>query len=92
MCIARAVANKGLSYPARASAHVHHTRAQLPIDVAKALAVNPLLVQKAVETFYTRDALQLRVSKLTGWFVSLAQRLPRPLTACLDSRQSHRQR
>lgn len=33
----------------------------MPLDVAKALAVNPLLVQKAVETFYTRDALQLRV-------------------------------
>ena len=40
---------------------MHITKAYLPVDVAKALAVNPLLVQKAVETFYTRDALQLRV-------------------------------
>ena len=40
---------------------MHVTKAYLPLDVAKALAVNPLLVQKAVETFYTRDALQLRV-------------------------------
>lgn len=42
--------------------HIHHTKAYVPIDIAKALAVNPALVQKAVETFYTRDAIQLRVS------------------------------
>ena len=49
------------SYPAASRQHMHITKAYLPVDVAKALAVNPLLVQKAVETFYTRDALQLRV-------------------------------
>ncbi|KIP11448.1 hypothetical protein PHLGIDRAFT_63844 [Phlebiopsis gigantea 11061_1 CR5-6] len=58
--IENAVWKRIAGYPARANAHVHHARAQLPVDVAKALAVNPLLVQKAVETFYTRDALQLR--------------------------------
>ena len=49
------------SYPAASRQHMHITKAYLPVDVAKAFAVNPLLVQKAVETFYTRDALQLRV-------------------------------
>ena len=49
------------SYPAASRQHMHITKAYLPADVAKVLAVNPLLVQKAVETFYTRDALQLRV-------------------------------
>ena len=43
------------SYPAASRQHMHITKAYLPADVAKALAVNPLLVQKAVETFYTRD-------------------------------------
>ena len=42
--------------------HVHNTKAHIPVDIAKALAINPSLVQKAVETFYTRDAIQLRVS------------------------------
>lgn len=44
--------------------HVHHAKVYLPVDIAKALAVNPALVQKPVESFYTRDALQLRVSSL----------------------------
>ena len=50
-----------LSYPEASRQHMHVARAYLPVDVAKALVVNPLLVQKAVETFYTRDGLQLRV-------------------------------
>jgi hypothetical protein len=37
------------------------TKAWLPHAVAKALSVNPALTQKPVETFYTRDAIQLRV-------------------------------
>ncbi|PCH33386.1 SGT1-domain-containing protein [Wolfiporia cocos MD-104 SS10] len=49
-------------YPAAARQHVHVTKAYLPVDVAKALAVDPSLVQKPVETFYTRDALQLRAA------------------------------
>ncbi|KAF8971494.1 SGT1 protein-domain-containing protein [Flammula alnicola] len=47
-------------YPAAAKNHVHVTKAYIPIDVARTLTVNPSLVQKAVETFYTRDAIQLR--------------------------------
>ncbi|KAI0670169.1 SGT1-domain-containing protein [Trametes maxima] len=47
-------------YPAALRQHIHNTKAYLPLDVAKALAVNTPLVQKAVEAFYTRDALQLR--------------------------------
>lgn len=43
---------------------MHTTKAYIPMDVAKALLANPALVQKAVETFYTRDAIQLRVSVL----------------------------
>ena len=49
------------SYPSSLTQHVHVTKAYLPIDIAKALSINPSLVQKAVETFYTRDAIQLRV-------------------------------
>ena len=49
---------------------MHITRAYLPSDVAKALPVNPSLVQKAVETFYTRDGLQLRV-RFPGIRISL---------------------
>ena len=49
------------SYPEAAKQHIHHTKAFLPMNIAKALAVDPSLVQKPVETFYTRDALQLRV-------------------------------
>lgn len=32
------------------------------MDIAKALTVDPSLVQKPVETFYTRDAIQLRAA------------------------------
>lgn len=50
------------NYPDAARLHVHSTKAYLPIDIARALSVDPSLVQKPVETFYTRDAMQLRVS------------------------------
>ncbi|KAF8887981.1 SGT1 protein-domain-containing protein [Gymnopilus junonius] len=49
-------------YPEAAKTHVHVTKAYLPIDISKALVANPALVQKAVETFYTRDAIQLRAA------------------------------
>ncbi|TBU34976.1 SGT1 protein-domain-containing protein [Dichomitus squalens] len=55
-------------YPAASRQHVHVTKAYLPVDVARALAVNPALVQKAVETFYTRDALQLRAAQKMSRF------------------------
>lgn len=41
---------------------MHTTKAYLPLDIARALSVDPSLIQKPVETFYTRDAVQLRVS------------------------------
>lgn len=40
---------------------MHKTKAVLPVDIARALTVQPQLVQKAVEAFYTRDPIQLRV-------------------------------
>ncbi|KAF8640995.1 hypothetical protein AX17_000640 [Amanita inopinata Kibby_2008] len=49
-------------YPAALKNHVHLAKAWIPLDIAKALTVDPSLVQKAVETFYTRDALQLRAA------------------------------
>lgn len=49
-------------YPAVAKTHVHTTKVYLPLDIARALSVNPSLVQKPVETFYTRDAVQLRAA------------------------------
>ncbi|KAI0724281.1 SGT1 protein-domain-containing protein [Cerioporus squamosus] len=55
-------------YPAASRQHMHVTKAYLPVDVAKALAANPPLVQKAVETFYTRDALQLRAAQKMARF------------------------
>jgi hypothetical protein len=36
--------------------------AYLPINIAKALRVDPSLIQRAVEGFYMRDPAQLRVS------------------------------
>ncbi len=48
-------------YPSAAQQHVHVAKGYLPVDVVKALSNDSALVQRAVETFYTRDALQLRV-------------------------------
>ncbi|THH18092.1 hypothetical protein EW146_g2832 [Bondarzewia mesenterica] len=60
--VEQAVWQRISGYPTALKQHVHTTKAILPVDVAKALSVNPSLVQKAVETFYTRDALQLRAA------------------------------
>ena len=49
-------------YPGAARNHIHTTLAYLPIDIAHALTVDQSLIQKPTETFYTRDAVQLRVS------------------------------
>ncbi|KAJ7596676.1 SGT1 protein-domain-containing protein [Mycena floridula] len=49
-------------YPEAAKQHVHHTNAYIPRDIAKALSSEPALIQKAVEAFYTRDAIQLRAA------------------------------
>ena len=50
------------SYPKALKTHQHRANAYLPIPVAKALSVQPELIQKAVEGFYVRDPAQLRVS------------------------------
>ncbi|KAI0067764.1 hypothetical protein BV25DRAFT_1794079 [Artomyces pyxidatus] len=49
-------------YPDTLSQHTHTAKVYLPVDIAKALSADPALVQRAVETFYTRDALQLRAA------------------------------
>ncbi|THH09887.1 hypothetical protein EW145_g1723 [Phellinidium pouzarii] len=49
-------------YPDAARQHVHITKAFLPVDIAKALTEEPSLIQRATETFYTRDAIQLRAA------------------------------
>ncbi|GJJ09468.1 hypothetical protein Clacol_003691 [Clathrus columnatus] len=49
-------------YPDAARQHVHHTKAYLPREIAMALFETPELVQKAVEAFYMRDALQMRAA------------------------------
>ncbi|KAL5534603.1 hypothetical protein ACEPAG_1066 [Sanghuangporus baumii] len=49
-------------YPGTARQHIHITKAFIPVDIAKALVKDPSLVQRAVETFYTRDAIQLRAA------------------------------
>ena len=65
-----------LSYPDATRLHLHTTKAYIPVDIVKALAVSPSLIQKAVEAFYTRDAVQLRVglsyayhANLLTWFL-----------------------
>ncbi|KAL4243144.1 Ecd family protein [Abortiporus biennis] len=60
--VEHAVNQRIRGYPAAAAQHIHNTNAYLPVDIAKALSINPYLVQKAIETFYTRDALQLRAA------------------------------
>lgn len=55
-------------YPAMLRNHVHTARAYIPIDIVKALAVHPSLIQKAVEIFYTRDALQLNLARRMSRF------------------------
>jgi hypothetical protein len=63
-CRGRQTTSDFTRYPPAARDHIHVTKAHLPIDIARALSVNPSLIQKAVETFYTRDAIQLRVCSL----------------------------
>ncbi|KAI0702453.1 SGT1 protein-domain-containing protein [Cytidiella melzeri] len=60
--VATAVWQRISKYPNAARAHVHHTSVIVPFAIAQALSTRPALVQKAVETFYTRDALQLRAA------------------------------
>ncbi|KAG8759493.1 hypothetical protein FRC14_005781 [Serendipita sp. 396] len=55
-------------YPNSTKGQLHRTKVAIPLDVAKALAGNPHLVQKAVECFYTRDAIQLRPTQKMARF------------------------
>ncbi|KAG9314597.1 SGT1 protein-domain-containing protein [Chiua virens] len=63
-------------YPGAARNHVHTALAYLPIDIARALTVDQSLIQKPVETFYTRDAIQLRAAH------KMARFPPRPDVLC----------
>nr|GAT49701.1 predicted protein [Mycena chlorophos] len=60
--IQHAIFNRVNGYPVASKKHVHHTKVYLPTDIARALSADPSLVQKPVETFYTRDAIQLRAA------------------------------
>ncbi|KDQ54784.1 hypothetical protein JAAARDRAFT_37887 [Jaapia argillacea MUCL 33604] len=55
-------------YPAAARQHIHKTKVHLPVDIARTLSVNPGLIQKPVETFYTRDSAQLRAARKMARF------------------------
>ncbi|KAH7883844.1 SGT1-domain-containing protein [Phlebopus sp. FC_14] len=63
-------------YPGAARTHMHTTKAYLPIDIARALSVDSSLVQKPIEGFYTRDAIQLRAARRMARFP------PRPNVLC----------
>ncbi|KAJ6604288.1 SGT1 protein-domain-containing protein [Mycena vulgaris] len=60
--VQKAVWTRINGYPAAAKSHVHATKAYIPLGIARALASDPSLIQKPVETFYTRDAIQLRAA------------------------------
>lgn len=63
------------------SDHLHHTKAYLPLPVARALSQNPSLIQKAVEGFYVRDPAQLRgAARMTHFPPSTAILAPVLLT------------
>ncbi|ETW87564.1 hypothetical protein HETIRDRAFT_469700 [Heterobasidion irregulare TC 32-1] len=66
--VERAIWERLSGYPTALKQHIHVTKADLPLDVARALSSDPSLVQKAVETFYTRDALQLRAARKMSRF------------------------
>lgn len=66
--VEQAAWNRIAKYPAALSQHIHRAKAYLPVDVARALSTNPSLVQRAVETFYTRDAIQLRAAQKMARF------------------------
>ncbi|CED84976.1 MADS box transcription factor [Phaffia rhodozyma] len=58
--VERAVWERISSYPDALRDHQHRATMYLPTPIALALARQPSLIQKAVETFYTRDPTQLR--------------------------------
>ncbi|KAF9648515.1 SGT1-domain-containing protein [Thelephora ganbajun] len=81
-------------YPAAGKQHTHVTRVWLPTDIAKILSVDQTLVQKPVETFYTRDAIQLRAAHRMSKFppqpvVLTAVRMTRVAYAQLVGQKFH---
>ncbi|CAE6530309.1 unnamed protein product [Rhizoctonia solani] len=66
--VEQAALSRVVKYPAALSQHIHRTKAYLPIDIARVLSVEPSLVQRAVEAFYTRDGLQLRAAQKMARF------------------------
>ncbi|KAG8689182.1 hypothetical protein FRC11_003914 [Ceratobasidium sp. 423] len=66
--VEQAAWNRVVKYPAALSQHIHRAKAYLPADIARALSVEPSLVQRAVEAFYTRDGLQLRAAQKMARF------------------------
>ncbi|KAF9056667.1 SGT1 protein-domain-containing protein [Panaeolus papilionaceus] len=73
--VQRAVWQRIAGYPAAAKTHMHLTKAQLPADIVKALRGNASLIQRAVEAFYTRDSIQLRVAHRMSRFPPSSSRL-----------------
>ena len=69
-------------YPEALRTHQHRAKAYIPEKVARALAVEPKLIQRAVEGFYVRDPSQLRVS--------LLRQLPCDLCGATDSQAAAR--
>jgi hypothetical protein len=57
LCINERIAG----YPAKTAESLHVSRAFLPEDLARALAADPQLVGLAVEAFYMRDPIGLKV-------------------------------
>ncbi|KAF9519810.1 hypothetical protein BS47DRAFT_997934 [Hydnum rufescens UP504] len=81
-------------YPNSALQHTHRTLAYVPRDIALALSQDPALIQRAVETFYTRDAIQLRVVHQMARFppqtsVLTTVRMTRPAYAQLMGQKFH---
>ncbi|TFY65920.1 hypothetical protein EVG20_g5167 [Dentipellis fragilis] len=66
--VEKAVWQRISGYPETLKQHTHTAKAVIPVDIAKALAADPSLVQRAVETFYTRDAGQLRAAQKMSRF------------------------
>jgi hypothetical protein len=65
-------------YPRSLREHQQRTTVWLPKEIGRALARKPELVQKAVETFYTRDPTQLRVRAMSAFFPCASSK-PKPI-------------
>ena len=57
--------------PAGIKSHWHTAVAQLPLGVAQVLSQDENLISKAVQAFYERDAIQLKVSQAGSYVYCL---------------------